>query len=158
MLFRKKSSHLSDDQKREKIDAVYNGARRGFSGIPEISADEVMQRQSSGEELLLVDVRTPKEQQVSKIPGAITIDEFEANLDQHAEATVVCYCTIGGRSGQKTAQLREHGVNAHNMPGSVLSWSHAGGSFVDESGEACKRAHVYNSKFDLLADGYESVW
>ncbi len=159
MLFRKKYSQMTNEQKRAQIDAMYRSTRdRAFAGVPEITAEEVIDRQNAGEEFLLIDVRAPKERQVSMIPDAVTLDQLKANTNDNPDATIVCYCTIGGRSGQQTAALRARGIDAHNMPGSVLSWSHAGGSFVDKNGEKSRRVHVFNSRFDLLADGYESVW
>ncbi len=159
MLFRKSRSEMTDEQKRARIDAMYQGTKaKAFPNVPEISAEEIRQRQDDGEKFVFVDVRAPQEQEVSMIRGAVTLQEFEANPDRCEDATVVCYCTIGGRSGKRTAQLRAQGHDVHNLPGSVLSWSHAGGTFVDADGEESKRVHVFNARFNLVADGYEGVW
>lgn len=157
MLFGKAAKNMTDAEKRVRIDKVYRQARTAFRGVPEISASEVMSRREAGEDLVLVDVRTPEERKVSMIEGAITADQFEAESAKHKGATVVCYCTIGGRSGQYAQQLCGRGVNAVNMPGAVLSWSHAGGAFVDANGPT-KRVNTHDAKFDLLAEGHEAVW
>lgn len=157
MLFGKSTKNMTDAQKRERVDAVYQQAKGSFPGVPEITAGEVRGRQAGGEELVLVDVRTPEEQAVSMISGAITVERFEAESAKHKGATVVCYCTIGGRSGQHTQQLRARGVEAFNMPGAVLSWSHEGGEFVSAGGPT-KQVHTHNARFDLLAAGYEAIW
>ena len=68
----------------------------------------------------------------------------------------MCYCTIGGRSGHFTQALCARGFDAHNMPGAVLEWSHEGGEFVAADGPT-RRVHTHSPKFDLLAEGYESV-
>ncbi|MCH7873138.1 MAG: rhodanese-like domain-containing protein [Planctomycetes bacterium] len=148
---------MTDAEKQVRIDNMYGQARAAFEGVPEISASEVISRLKAGEGLVLVDVRTPEERKVSMIDGAITAEQFEADSAKHEGATVVCYCMIGGRSGQYAQQMRGHGVNAVNMPGAVLSWSHAGGAFVDANG-ATKRVHTGSPQLDLLAEGYEAVW
>lgn len=157
MLFGKSTKNMTDAEKRVRIEKVYRKAKGAFEGVPEISAREVISRREAGENLVLVDVRTPEERKVSMIEGAITAEQFEAESAKHEGATVVCYCTIGGRSGQYTQQLCGRGISAVNMPGAVLSWSHAGGAFVDANGPT-KRVHTHDPKFDLLADGHEAVW
>lgn len=157
MLFGKSTKNMTDAEKRVQIDKVYRQARAAFKGVPEISASEVISRREAGGNLVLVDVRTPEERKVSMIEGAITAEQFEAESAKHEGAAVVCYCTIGGRSGQYTQHLRENRINAFNMPGAVLSWSHAGGALVDANGPT-KRVHTHSPKFDLLTDGHEAVW
>ena len=157
MLLGMSTKNMTDAEKRERVDAFYGQARAAFPGVPEISASDVMSRREAGERLVLVDVRTPEERAVSMIEGAITAEQFEAESAEHEGATVVCYCTIGGRSGQHTQLLRQRGINAFNMPGAVLNWSHAGGAFVDANGPT-KRVHTHGRQFDLLAEGHEAAW
>lgn len=153
-----KRRHANDRQKRKQIDDLYLRACSEFPEVPEITAKETLDRLEAGERLVLVDVRTPNEQKVSMIPSAITVEQYESD-PSHAERNVpvVCYCTIGGRSGRYTRELCSRGVNALNMPGAILAWSHAGGEFEGPDGRT-RRVHVYNRRFNLLADGYEAVY
>ena len=146
----------SDQDKRVRIEALYDRARASFAGIPELTVDELRALQAQ-ENVQLVDVRTPDEQVVSMIPGAITAHEFEANRKSYEGTTVVAYCTIGGRSGAYTGRLVAEGVNAFNLKGAILAWTHGGGELVDTEG-ATRRVHVHDRKFALNADGYEPVW
>lgn len=67
--------------------------------------------------------------QVSTLPGPLRSQEgFE---QERAALTgglgcpyeqVVCYCTAGYRSGLYAADLRQHGVPAFNLEGSILGW------------------------------------
>ena len=157
MPFGKAANKLTDTEKRIQIDNIYQQARAGFGNVPEISASEVLSRRDAGEELVLVDVRTPEEREVSMVKGAITAEQFEAAWESYKDAAVVCYCTIGGRSGQHTQHLRDRGISALNMPGAVLAWSHAGGEFVNADGST-KRVHTHGPQLDLLATGHEAVW
>ena len=82
----------------------------------------------------LVDVRSKPEQQVSMIPNAITLDQFEANLNANrndkkpspSEAhVVVTYCTIGYRSGLEAQRLRDqYNLNVRNLDG-IVGYTHA---------------------------------
>jgi rhodanese-related sulfurtransferase len=103
---------------------------------------EVFQSKTSFDKFVLVDVRTHEEQDVSMIPHAIHLQEFEALLDQiilrsndnnnhmrvkgdghHDEylmddippifINVITYCTIGYRSGLQARYLR-HKYNLHS--------------------------------------------
>ncbi|MHC4992155.1 MAG: rhodanese-like domain-containing protein [Planctomycetota bacterium] len=155
-MFGKKTAE-TDQEKRAKIDAIYMRARSAFPGVPEISAKQVLERRAAGEPLLLVDVRTPEEQAVSMIPGAVTVEQLESDPGAAEGKTIVCYCTIGGRSGRYTQELCRRGVEAMNMPGAVLAWSHEGGEFEGPDGPT-KRVHTHGPKFDLLAEGYDAVY
>lgn len=143
--------------KRAEIEGMYAGYRDDFPGILEISADELAARRAQ-EDVVIVDVREPEERAVSTIPGAVAGDAFEHDLDTYRDKTIVVYCTIGYRSGRYVAKLKERGIDAYNLEGSILSWVHAGQPVVAPNGSETKRVHVYGSKWDLLPDGYEAVW
>ena len=144
----------TDEQKLREIEKMCG--KVSLPGVPELTVDELRQLQSQ-EEIVLVDVRTPDEQVVSMIPGAITATDFEDNRRSYEGATVVTYCTIGGRSGKYAKGLVDAGVKAFNLRGAILAWTHAGGELVDTEGPT-RRVHVHGRKFDLTADGYEPVW
>ena len=50
-----------------------------FSGVPSISAVELKDRLDRGEQILIVDCRSAEEQSVSKIPGAIGLQDLESD-------------------------------------------------------------------------------
>ena len=107
---------------------------------------------------MLVDARTPEEQAVSMLPGAITQQEFERRAEDFKGRRVVAYCTIGYRSGEYTEALRADGWDAHNLSGSILAWTHAGQPLETPDGAPTKRLHIYGPKWDLAAEGYETVY
>jgi hypothetical protein len=85
---------MSDEAKRERIEAIYRKSRRSFPRIADLTAEE-LQGKPAEEQVVVVDVRSPEEQAVSMIDGAITSGEFEARLGAYEGATVVAYCTMG---------------------------------------------------------------
>ena len=106
---------------------------------------------------MLVDVRTPAEQVVSMIPGAITASDFQDNQHLYRDATVVAYCTVGGRSGAFAKDLHAAGRKIFNLKGAILAWTHAGGDLIDAEGST-RRVHVHGRKLSLVATGYEPIW
>ncbi|MCO4774326.1 MAG: rhodanese-like domain-containing protein [Deltaproteobacteria bacterium] len=150
------SARPTEDAARlEAVDEMYEVYRRAFAAVPEVRAEELKQRLEEGQRVVLVDVRGAEERAVSMLPGALSVEEYEAAAAP-GDAVVV-YCTIGARSGNYALELMERGVDVENLVGSVLAWTHVGGELVGEGG-ATKRVHVYGAQWDLAANGYEAVW
>ncbi|KAG2447601.1 hypothetical protein HYH02_007523 [Chlamydomonas schloesseri] len=113
--------------------------------------------------VVLVDVRSHAEQQVSVLPGSTTLTQkqFEARGPETFHGVrVVCYCTAGYRSGMYAAKLRRcHShLQVYNMRGSILAWTQAGLPLADpRDGSHTKRVHVFSEGWALQGDGYEPV-
>src|SRR5512146_2112465 len=95
----------------------------------EISVQEVKQMMDSGEDILLLDVREPKEHQVARIDGAklVPLSELQAHLPElqwHTERTIVVHCHHGVRSLQAAGWLRaQGGPVVRSMSGGIDEWS-----------------------------------
>ncbi len=93
-----------------------------------IGVEEVKARMDAGEQLHLVDVREPHENEEFNIGGillplgyiqAMQVDEIEDLKDQE----VICYCRSGNRSGQACSILETMGfTNTKNLTGGMLAW------------------------------------
>lgn len=129
-----------------------------YPDVATISAAVLKEALSSGD-YVLVDVRSRRERAVSTLPGAISAGVFESQLAELAVEgrTVVAYCTIGARSSDYARRMGNRGVEVVNLEGSVLAWTHVGGEFTTGSGPT-RRVHVYGRRWNLAADGYETVW
>ena len=145
-----------DQARRARIDDMYRDYRRAFPEVPEVTAAELLALPDTVP-VILVDVRSEAERDVSVIPGAITPEELRATGDRYRGHRVVCYCTIGYRSGVAARRLREEGWAAENLAGSLLAWVDEGGRLVDADGPT-RRVHVYGRRWNLLPPGYEPVW
>ena len=146
----------SDAEKLAKIEAFYTKYKRSFPKVRDITASELAAR-AGEDDLVLVDVRTPPEREISMIPGAITSESFEAHPDDYRGKTVVTYCTAGYRSGLYAEKLRNNGWTVLNLKGSLLLWSHAGQP-LEHDGQPTRQIHTFGPDWDLLAEGYEAVW
>ena len=139
------------------IAAMYRNYAKAFPEVEAISVAELQQWQQQ-DDVILVDVREPAERFVSILPGAISREDFERDRDRYRHKTIVPYCTIGYRSGLYAQDLQTQGFQVFNLAGSILSWTHAGGTLVDPEGTTTHRVHVYGSQWNLTAAGYEAIW
>lgn len=91
-----------------------------------ISPVELARRLSQPNRPLLLDVRTPIEQQVSKIAGAVTIpleqlSEKIGELDK--DRGIVIFCRTGKRSAKALQLLKQNGfVHVQNLVGGINAW------------------------------------
>lgn len=151
-----RSEAQTDLEKLNRIHAMVAEIRADFPEVPGVTPAELSGLLDSGA-VVLVDAREPQEREVSIIPGAIAREAFEANRSEFARMRVVVYCTIGQRSAQYVEQLRKEGIDAWNLEGSIVAWTHAGRRLTASNGPT-RRVHVYGERWDLAASGYESVW
>ena len=150
------------DPDRAKAADLLDRWTRSFADIPRASGKEVVQLRDSGCKVVLIDVRSTAEMDVSVLPGAIGAEEFErrcrSSPEEYHDAICIPYCTIGFRSGLYCRRLLagEFGLPApddvRNGEGVVL-WSFDVGTY--EGG--ARALHVYGSEWDVAAAGFETV-
>jgi rhodanese-related sulfurtransferase len=76
---------------------------------------------------VILDVSTPAEFNVCKIPGAINIDitrgDFETQVETFdKEKTYFVYCRAGNRSVAACNILGSRGYRSYNLVGGILKW------------------------------------
>jgi rhodanese-related sulfurtransferase len=114
--------------------------------------------------LVLLDIRQPEEQAVSMIPHAMTTQQFADRFRKGLPKSkrIVVYCTIGFRSGKYAMELAGQRIQAENLEGGLLAWSHIGGPLEvrNAAGMATptRRVHIYSSGWNFLHPDYEAVW
>jgi sodium/bile acid cotransporter 7 len=150
------SASLSDPQKKKTVYQMYARYKQDFPEVVDITPREAMRLLAQKKKVVLVDVRSPKEQQVSMLPGAVTQDEFLRNLDQYRDHVIIGYCTISYRSGKLARKLRQQGITMRNLQGGLLAWLHEGGR-VHSQGVETDKVHVYGKKWDLAPTRYKTV-
>ena len=130
-----------------------------FGRIPieDVSTEDLIrQLNGDGRSIVLVDVRSDEEVNVSLIPGSIIREEFEAHRDEYVGKLVVAYCTVGGRSLLYAQQCVRDGFEAQNYRSGILGWCEAGQPLVTRDGTPTNRVHTHSPVFDVPA-GYERV-
>jgi len=146
----------SDKSKRAKIEKVYQTQRNNFLGIQEITPEELKEIKST-ENLTIVDTRTLAEQEVSMLPKAITVEQFQAHPEKYSETKVIAYCTVGVRSGMFVKSLDQSEWDAYNLMGAILGWTHVNGELTSSEGST-KNVHIHGPGMNLVAEGYKAIW
>ena len=104
-------------------------------------------------ELVLLDVRNPEEQEVSQLRGAMRLDAKHPNieaLDITEDATVVVYCSVGYRSAAIVDDLERAGIrNVYNLEGGLFDWVNEGRPVYREE-QRVEEAHPFNRLWGLL--------
>ncbi len=118
----------------------------------EVSPDE-FEKLVQGENIQLVDVRTPDEFKKGSIAGAVNYDinsrDFASRIKSlDKERPVLVYCLSGGRSQKAAALMRRQGFETVELKGGMMAWSGAGkevnkngakiGMSMQEFGESVK--------------------
>lgn len=122
-----------------------------FSGVPSFN------KASLPSEYQFVDLREDNERLISTLPGSISKAQFEANLALYKSKVIVAFDTLGQRSLPWVSSKRAQGLKVFNLQGGILAWAHAGGKFVDVTGQPTKRVHVYAEAWEMLPDGFEAI-
>ncbi len=97
-----------------------------ISDAEKISPSELDVMMKSSTPPVLIDVRTPVEQQVSRIPGAVSIpyEQLGNHLDElNRDQSIVVFCRVGKRSARALKLLREAGfTHVRNLSGGINAW------------------------------------
>ncbi|UPL50639.1 rhodanese-like domain-containing protein [Hymenobacter sublimis] len=104
--------------------------------------------QRSPAAVVLLDARTPAEYRVSHLKGArfVDFDHFrDTDLRQLPRTQpIVVYCTVGARSEQVGAWLRERGFqDVRNLYGGIFQWVNDGYGVVNAQGPTTN-VHPYS--------------
>ena len=98
--------------------------------VVEMDVEQVAARLDAGEDIYLLDVRTPEElEEHGMIAGAINIpiDQLEARLSEvPRDKEIVTYCMRGGRASSAADILREAGYTEPIQTGGITAWKEAG--------------------------------
>jgi sodium/bile acid cotransporter 7 len=150
------SDELSDQEKLKIVYKMYADYKKSFPEVEDVAPQVAMGLMKS-EKVIFVDIREPEEQRVSMLPGAVTGEEFEKDVEKYEDHINIGYCTISYRSGKFARRLREKGVILYNLKGGLLAWVHEGGKVYDKRGET-KRIHLYGKKWNYPPSDYEALW
>lgn len=123
----KASSTSSDPSATSSPSSPSSSASPNAAQPKQISADEVNELISSGQEYTLVDVRQPDEFQQGHIPTAILIPDNELPTQAETklpnkDATIIVYCRSGRRSAGAASTLAGLGYTNVNDLGGITSW------------------------------------
>ena len=145
----------NDAERLQVVYGMYAEYQRKFPTVPEMSVQEAMALLGR-DEVVFIDTRRPAEWQVSRLPGAVTPEEFSAAAGRYGDKKLVAYCTIGYRSGQLAEELGRQGRKVYNLRGGILAWALEGGTVYDDHGPV-KRLHVFGKQWNYAPVGFDTV-
>ena len=89
---------------------------------------ETASQMASDDGYVILDVRTSKERRKGYPPGSIhmVLETIPERLDELKGKKVLAFCRSGNRSGAAARFLSQQDIEAHNVQGGILAWSHAG--------------------------------
>ena len=98
--------------------------------ISEIDSAGLQEKLEAGEEIHLVDIRTPAEVAQAAIPNAIHLPMHLLPLRMHElprDKDIVLYCRSGARSYHACSYLAQQGFsNVSNLRGGIIAWARHG--------------------------------
>lgn len=98
--------------------------------INEIDSESLHERIASGEDVLLVDIRTPAEIAQGAIPDALHLPMHLIPIrinELPKDREVVLYCRSGARSYQACAYMMQQGYDrVLNLRGGIIAWARHG--------------------------------
>lgn len=95
-------------------------------------ASQIIEDHSAGNDLAVIDVRTPEEFASGHIGGAVNIDVMSSSFREvigalEREKIFVIYCLAGSRSSKALAIMQEMGFKSvYNLFGGIKEWKSAG--------------------------------
>ncbi len=96
----------------------------------ETTVEDLKGRIDRRDPIWILDVREPREYEISRIAGStlIPLGELPKRLNEVPQGPdapdIVVHCKMGGRSAKAVALLREHGfTRVKNLTGGILAWS-----------------------------------
>ncbi len=131
---------------------------KSYPDVPMLTIEDYQTRKDT----ILVDVRSPAEIKMSRIPNAIPRSEFEELFHKDKEALkdklIVTYCTIGKRGSEYAKEVISKGLRAANLQEAILGWSQRQLPLVDSKDNPTKKVFVVSEAWNLVPDNYEAVW
>lgn len=98
--------------------------------VNEIDSQTLKERLAKGEDILLLDIRTPAEVAQGAIPGALHIPMHLLPVragEVPKDKDVVLYCRSGARSYHACQFLGQQGyANTLNLRGGIIAWARHG--------------------------------
>jgi adenylyltransferase/sulfurtransferase len=108
-----------------------DGMGLGFNEV--LSAIQLKELRDNSIDHVLIDVREPHEQEISKITGALLMPQNEIEDligDLRKDSLIVLHCKVGVRSARVLTKLKKLGfINLKNLQGGINAWAR----FVDNN-------------------------
>ncbi|MCK9420360.1 MAG: rhodanese-like domain-containing protein [Nitrospirae bacterium] len=96
------------------------------NGCQNIGPHDLIKKLETGEDFLLLDVRTPQENAAQAIQGSylLPLQELGYRIDELPKnKEIVVYCRVGNRSAHACSYLSRMGYKVKNLEGGIMTWN-----------------------------------
>lgn len=108
---------------------------------------------AEGRKILLLDVRTQEEFEVSHLESALRVEPGTTDFTDLAlppDTLVVAYCSVGYRSAAVVDAVQQAGFEAvFNLEGGLFQWANEGRP-LSRNGERVNKVHPYDEAWGHL--------
>lgn len=131
----------------EKLQSLYRNT------VPLITVEALQKKLIQNRNLiLLLDIRSETEFNVSHLPNAKLVDYKNFKTGQFdtlaRHLSIVVYCSVGYRSERVGEKLLAMGFkDVMNLYGGIFEWVNKGNIIVDQSNGATMNVHTYNKSW-----------
>jgi len=110
-----------------------------------------------------VDAREVNEYNVSHLKNSIFVGynnfSMEGLKDIPKNTPIIVYCSVGKRSENITAKLKENGyINVSNLYGGIFEWVNAGNTVYDLQNKPTDKVHAYGKFWSQFLDKGTKVY
>ncbi|XP_078278316.1 tRNA uridine(34) hydroxylase-like [Rhinoraja longicauda] len=151
------------------MEPVSEWIRWRFPAVRSLGPAALEQRlRGQRERLLLLDVRSAAEYEVSHLEGAVRIDPDTSDVETvvkelgltggSEEKEVVCYCTAGYHGSEMAERLGKAlppgrgSTRVYSLEGGLVRWANDGKHMVDSGGQTTALVHPYNKVWAQLLE------
>ena len=126
-----------------KLDGMYKET------VPLIKPEQLVKWTGEGEPLIILDIRSSREYQVSHIQHArfIDFDSFSGSEvnDLSKTTKIIVYCSVGYRSERVGEKLQQLGFEeVYNLYGGIFNWKNNNYPVINAGGQSTDSVHAYN--------------
>jgi rhodanese-related sulfurtransferase len=152
----------TNSERCRRLNRFYQGR---YPDVPALGSRDFV-RTYDANSTVLVDVRTVPERNVSKLEGAVSLQEFEERASSLSpETKVVTYCTIGYRSGMEARRLQDRYAlegRISSLDG-IVAYTHAlaneekkeeAPKVVNRMGSETSVVHTFGRRWDCVHEDY----
>lgn len=144
-------------RKVQNLESIERTIAEEFRNIEHILPSKLaLMLELEPENVIVIDCRNPEEYAISRIPGALNLQEVDAVTAALEEReippeTIAVYCSVGYRSSKLATALQKAGIeNAVNLRGSIFAWANEDRPLETPKGEPVDVVHPYNQFFGRL--------
>ena len=142
------------------------------TGARQITSGEALEKLKAGTTVYFLDTRGEQEHKVSTLPGAqllvpsigllsISYSTPLPNVEEiPTDATIVCHCTAGLRSGWAAVDLeKKWNRPVYSLHGGIVAWSNAGGHLEvpDAKRTPTEKVHTYSATWGKFLKKQEQM-